>query len=58
MSPGQRNEAERHAREYIDRIIQINRQYGMGSDVPQDAYERAVKGSVEAVSGLISTRSD
>ncbi len=56
MSPKQRDEAERRAREYIDRIIQINRQYGMGSEVPKDTYDRAVQRSVDAISGLIATR--
>jgi hypothetical protein len=56
MTPTQHDEAQRRAREYIDRIIQINRKYGMGSDVPEDTYERAVQRSVDAVSGLLLPR--
>ena len=53
MSPKQRRDAEQRARDYIDQIININRQFGMGGEVADETYERAVKGSVRAVRGLI-----
>jgi hypothetical protein len=31
------------ARDYIDRIIAINRRHGMGGDVSEDTYNRAVE---------------
>lgn len=40
---------ERVAREYIDRIIAINRRHGMG-ETPKETYNRAVKSAARALS--------
>ena len=56
MSPQQQREVEEHARAFIDKVIEINRQHGMGESVPEDTYRGAVKESVDAVKGLIDPR--
>lgn len=39
----QRTDDQRVAREYIDRIAAINRRHGMGSSIPPETYDQAVK---------------
>ena len=43
---------QQQARQYIDRIIDINRRHGMGSEVPVDTYNRAVRATVRAFEHL------
>lgn len=42
-------ESKRVAREYIDRVIAINRRYGMGGQVPEEIYNRAVEEAARAL---------
>lgn len=42
-------ENQQVAREYIDRIIAINRRHGMGGQVPEDTYNRAVEEAARAL---------
>lgn len=37
------SDAEADARRFLDRVIEINDQYGMGGPPPSDTYERAVR---------------
>ena len=44
--------AEASARAYIDSVIEINRKYGMGGNVSEDMYDKAVAVAQESVRGL------
>ncbi len=57
MTPQQRADAEKRARAYIDEIIKINREYGMGDKVPEDTYRHAVEGSAAVFEGLLGQTS-
>lgn len=57
MTPQQKTEAKRRAQEYIDKIIKINREFGMGDTVPEDTYRHAVEGSAEVFKGLLNQSS-
>lgn len=46
---------DERARVFIDRIMQINRAHGMGDTVPEETYQRAVRGSAEVFKGLSPT---
>lgn len=36
-------EADKRAREYVDRIAAVNQRHGMGRKIPKQQYERAVR---------------
>lgn len=40
------------AKQYIDSIIELNRQYGMDGHVSEETYNRAVHAAESSVSGL------
>ncbi|HEY1831001.1 MAG TPA: hypothetical protein VGG38_12245 [Acidimicrobiales bacterium] len=50
-----KEEHHRRAEEYIDRIIAINKKYGMGGETPDDVYKEAVKRAASAFRGLVPT---
>jgi hypothetical protein len=37
------SDSKRVAREYIDKIVAINRRHGMGDRIPRETYNRAVE---------------
>lgn len=39
----------RVAREYIDRIVAINRRYGMGDRIAEETYDQAVQKAARAL---------
>ncbi len=45
----QNKEADKLAREYIDRIAAINRRHGMGDRIPDETYRRAVEKAARAL---------
>jgi hypothetical protein len=47
--------AEKVAREYIDKVVAINRRYGMGGRVPKDTYDRAVEEAARLFRGSRSS---
>jgi len=53
MTPQQKADAEQRAKAYIDKIIRINREHGMGNSVSEDTYRRAVDGSARVFRSLI-----
>lgn len=52
MKLRQEPEAEERARAFIDRIIEINRQHGMGAALPDQVYQKLVERSAKAYSAL------
>lgn len=42
-------DSKRVAREYIDRIIAINRRHGMGDRIPEETYNRAIEKAARAL---------
>lgn len=42
-------DSEQVAREYIDRIVAINRRHGMGDGIPAETYDRAVEKAARAL---------
>jgi hypothetical protein len=47
---------EECARAFIDKVIEINRQHGMGDSVPDETYLGAVKESADAVKGVVNAK--
>jgi hypothetical protein len=41
------------ARAYIDRIVEINKRHGMGSQMSNEAYERVVRSTERALARLV-----
>jgi hypothetical protein len=56
MSPSQKREAEERARAFIDKIVAINRKYGMDGNLAEDVYNDAVTSAANAYRGLVRDR--
>jgi hypothetical protein len=52
MNGGSDQSDRARARQYIDEILEINRRYGMGGDLPEDTYERVVEQAAKVFKGL------
>jgi hypothetical protein len=53
-----RRDADKQAREYIDRIAAINRRHGMGDRIPAERYDRAVEDAARVFKTLRSAVKD
>lgn len=43
---------DRRAREYVDKVVAINRRHGMGGKLPKDLYEDSVRATARVFEKL------
>lgn len=53
MNPSQQQDNTRRARAFIDKIMEINREHGMGDKVSSETYERVVDETSKTFEGLL-----